>query len=293
MDNKVLGKGLSALISQNKSPLQASSVSVTAGEQEEVLFLDPQQIMKNHLQPREQYHEEDLQELQASIKEKGILQPLVVRRTTNGQYEVVAGQRRLLASRALGLKKVPVLVKNVDDNELLLLALIENIQREDLNVIEEAKAFNRLLDRFKMSYDQIATAVGKNRTTVTNTVRLLKLPVKIQYEIEQQNLSMGHARALLGLDSEEAQLKMAELIIEQGLSVRAVEGFVKQSTTKAANKTKAQKAKDPDIAHLEDELRRILGTKVLVEDAKGKGRLVIEYYSLDDLDRVLNILRKR
>lgn len=292
MDNKVLGKGLSALISQHQTQAATANDQQLASR-EETLFLDPKKILKNHLQPRDNYDDKAIEELKLSIKEKGILQPLVVRPTSSGSYEVVAGQRRLLAARALGLEKVPVLVKTVSDNELLVLALVENIQREDLNVLEEARAFSRLSDEFKMNHDQIAVAVGKSRSTVVNTIRLLKLPTKIQYEIEQQHISMGHARALLALDSAEAQLKMAEMIVEQGLSVRAVEGFVKQASAKTPNKTKAQKAKDPDIAYLEDELRRILGTKVAVEDHKGRGKLVIEYYSLDDLDRVLTILRKK
>lgn len=292
MDNKVLGKGLSALISQNQTQ-GAINKETGVSLKEEVLFLDPKKILKNHLQPRDNYDEKAIEELKQSIKEKGILQPLVVRTTANGSYEVVAGQRRLLAARSLGLEKIPVLVKDVSDNELLVLALVENIQREDLNVLEEAKAFSRLGEDFKMNHEQIALAVGKSRSTVVNTVRLLKLPSKIQYEIEQQHISMGHARALLALDSAEAQLKMAELIVEQGLSVRAVEGFVKQAQTKPVKKTKAQKLKDPDVALLEDELRRILGTKVSLEDHKGRGKLVVEYYSLDDLDRVLTILRKK
>ncbi len=301
MDNKVLGKGLSALIAQVSPESQQAIEKVRAIEQG---LNEPFKNMKffpmavesigfNPFQPRQNYDEDSLEELKASIKEKGIIQPLLVRPNKEGNFEVVAGERRLRAAKALGILNVPVVIKDMSDTEVLLLALVENIQRQDLNVIDEAKAFEKLVNEFKLTQDQIATAVGKDRATVANTLRLLKLPLDIQHKIIQQKISMGHARALLALDSPEAQLAMAQKIINQNLSVRSVEGLVKQASTKPQKKTKAQKLKDPDIAILEDELRRILGTKVLVEDKKGKGRLIIEYYSLDDLDRVLNILRKK
>ncbi|MBI3601803.1 MAG: ParB/RepB/Spo0J family partition protein [Candidatus Omnitrophica bacterium] len=299
MDKKALGKGLSALLSQVKDATGSENPFEAVAKQDQpvqsadfISYLATSVIANNPYQPRQNYDDADLQELKISIKEKGILQPIVVR-TTNAGFQVVAGQRRLMAARALGLEAVPVFVKNVSDAETLLMALIENIQREDLNVIDEAKAFERLVNEFKLNQDQIAQAVGKDRTTLVNTLRLLKLPAKIQRQIVQEKISMGHARALLGLDNEEAQLKMAEQIIQQSLSVRSVEGLVRQSSSKAPKKTKTQKAKDPDIAHLEDELRKILGTKVTIEDKKGRGKLIVEYYSLNDLDRILGILRKQ
>jgi ParB family chromosome partitioning protein len=299
MDNKALGKGLSALISQNQTKLEEVQKDAVEKIQKanesfktNVSVQATELIDNNPFQPRQDYDEESLEELKASIKEKGILQPILVRPKAD-RFEVVAGERRLRAARALGLLTVPVVVKDISDGETLLLALIENIQRQDLNVIDEAKAFEKLVKEFQLSSDQIATAVGKDRTTVVNTLRLLKLPLEIQKKIVEEKISMGHARALLSLDSEEAQLKMAQDIIHQKLSVRSVEGLVKQASLKPLKKTKAQKAKDPDIAQLEEELRGILGTKVMVEDKKGKGKLVIEYYSLDDLDRVLDIIRKK
>ncbi len=301
MENKALGKGLSALISQaqEKAKVKIEHIQEKDGGQElEGMFnLTPQMlyienIHYNPFQPRQNYDEDSLNELTASIKEKGILQPIMVRPSKDaGIYEVVMGERRLRASKKAGLTVIPAIIKEVSDSETLLLALIENIQRQDLNVIDEAKAFQRLEDSFHLSQDQIAQAVGKDRTTVANTLRLLKLPIKIQDQIIQEKISMGHARALLALNSEEAQLKMATQITEQSLSVRSVEGLVRQASTKTPNKSKTQKAKDPDITNLEDELRTVLGTKVLVEDKKGKGKLIIEYYTLDDLDRILEIIR--
>jgi ParB family chromosome partitioning protein len=298
MDNKVLGKGLSALISQANSEKMDAIQKIAEEKIQKIndslkTGISPNLIDNNPFQPRQDYDEKGLEELQASIKEKGILQPILVRPSQGGRFQVVAGERRLRAARALNLVTVPVVVKDIADNEVLLLALIENIQRQDLNVIDEAKAFEKLAKEFNLSHDQIAKAVGKDRATISNTIRLLKLPLSILQHIIQERISMGHARALLSLESQEAQLKMAQDIISQNLSVRLVEGLVNQVSSKPFKKTKAFKAKDQDIANLEEELRGILGSKVSVEDKKGKGKVIIEYYSLDDLDRILNILRKK
>ena len=301
MDNKVLGKGLSALILQaqqktvteeiDKEKPAPEALANFIADTEMISHMATKLISNNPFQPRQDYNEESLEELKASIKENGILQPILVR-ANKGRIEVVAGERRLRAARALGLENVPVVVKKLSDSEVLLIALIENIQRQDLNVIDEARAFDRLATEFQMTHDQIAKSVGKDRATVSNTLRLLKLPETIQQQIVKEQISMGHARALLALDNEAAQLKLAYAIIAQSLSVRSVEGLVQQAVPRKAKLNK-NKIKDQDIANLEEELRSILGTKVTVEDKKGKGQLVIEYYSLDDLDRVLNILRKK
>lgn len=301
MDNKVLGKGLSALISKASPESQQALEQLRAAEKKltepfkdmQFFPVATEAISYNPYQPRQNYDEDSLEELKASIKEKGILQPILIRPRKEGGFEVVAGERRLRAAKALGIPNVPAIVKEISDSEVLLLALIENIQRQDLNVIDEAKAFERLGKEFQLNHDQIAKAVGKDRATVSNTLRLLKLPAKIQGQIVQEKISMGHARALLALDNEEAQLKMAHMIISQSLSVRSVEGLVKQTSTKPLKKARALKAKDQDIANLEEELRSILGTKVVVEDKKGRGKVIVEYYSLDDLDRILGILRKK
>jgi len=198
-----------------------------------------------------------------------------------------------MAARALGLAQVPVIVKNVTDREALVLALVENIQREELNAIEEAQGFKRLMEEFQFTQESVAQAIGKDRSTVTNLLRLLRLPQEIQKQVADGQLSMGHARALLSLEDDGAQKKMAEAIIKKGFSVRHVEDLVKKARQGLnGHQAVTSKPKDRDIEILEEELRKILGTKVVLEDKKGKGKLVIEYYTLDDLDRILGILRK-
>jgi ParB family chromosome partitioning protein len=220
------------------------------------------------------------------------LQPILVRKHEDG-YEVVAGERRLRAAKAIGLEEIPVIIKNVTDREALVLALVENIQREELNAIEEAQGFKRLMEEFNFTQESVAEAIGKDRSTVTNLLRLLRLPEEIQKQVADAKISMGHARALLSLEEAAIQKKMAQAIIDKGFSVRQVEELVKkahqgQNIIHAAT----VKSKNRDIEILEEELRKIFGTKVLVEDKKGKGKLVIEYYSLDDLDRILGVFRK-
>ena len=299
MEKKVLGKGLSALISntpsesfQNKeiSNLEISSLEINSSGN--VAYVKTISILENRFQPRQNYDEGKLEELKASIKEKGVLQPILVRKYENG-YEVVAGERRLRAAKALGLEQVPVIIKNVTDREALVLALVENIQREELNAIEEAQGFKRLIEEFQFSQEAIGEAIGKDRSTVTNLLRLLKLPEEIQKMVSESKLSMGHARALLSLESAPIQKKMARVIIEKELSVRVVEDLIKKSH-QGQNIIEAVsiKPKNRDIEILEEELRKILGTKVFIEDKKGKGKLVVEYYTLDDLDRILGVLRK-
>ena len=281
----VLGKGLSALLSENvaDSGQTASNRSVTV--------LKTEYIDYNSLQPRLHYEEEALEELKTSIKEKGILQPILVR-SKDDRFEVVAGERRLRAAQALGLQQVPVVIKDVSDEEALVLALIENIQREELNVIEEAKAFKRLIDDFHLTQEQVADAVGKNRSTVTNILRLLRLPDAIQEAVSKNVISMGHARTLLSVEDEKKQYQIFLAIIEKGASVRQAEQMTNVCASPEKKSGKAKKEKDHEIVYLEGELRNILGTKVSIESKKKRGRIVIEYYSLDDLDRILDVLRK-
>jgi ParB family transcriptional regulator, chromosome partitioning protein len=292
MENKVLGKGLSALIPKNISEVTLDNkiTSMEINSSDHVAYVKTISILGNRFQPRRNYDGAKLEELKASIKEKGILQPILVRKHENG-YEVVAGERRLRAAQSIGMEQVPVIIKNVTDREALVLALVENIQREELNAIEEALGFKRLMEEFQFTQEAVAEAIGKDRSTVTNLLRLLRLPEEIQKQVADAKLSMGHARALLSLDNVVNQRKMAQVIIDRGLSVRQVEDLVKKSQQVQGN-NKTAKFKNRDIEILEEELRKILGTKVFIEDKKGKGRLVIEYYTLDDLDRVLGVLRK-
>jgi len=284
MENKALGKGLSALIPKR----EMSSLEISGGEG--VLYLKTSIIKDNRLQPRQRYDESKLAELVASIKEKGLLQPILVRKAGSG-YEVIAGERRLRAARKLNFDQVPVIVKNVTDREALVLALVENIQREELNPIEEAQGFKRLVDEFQFTQETVAGSIGKDRSTVTNLLRLLRLPLEIQEQVAASAISVGHARALLSIEDPKVQKALAQKIVAKNLSVRQTEGLVK-SHVAPANKKKAGKSKDRDIQILEEEISRILGTRVMVEDRKNKGKVVIEYYSLDDLDRILGVLRK-
>ncbi len=294
MENKALGKGLSALISKkpSESGLNKEMSSLEINSSGNIAYVKTISILNNRFQPRQNFDDAKLEDLKASIKEKGVLQPILVRKYEDG-YEVVAGERRLKAAKAIGLQEVPVIIKNVTDREALVLALVENIQREELNAIEEAQGFKRLIEEFQFTQESVGEAVGKDRTTITNLLRLLRLPDEIQQQVADAKLSMGHARALLSLEDAAVQKKMAKVIIDKGLSVRAVEDLVKKSH-EGQNIIKAAKTKnkDRDIEILEEELRKILGTKVFIEDKKGKGKMVIEYYTLDDLDRILGILRK-
>lgn len=280
----VLGKGLSALISENVDD------SVRASFSKDAQRLNIADIDYNSLQPRLHYDQESLEELKSSIREKGILQPILVR-PKGDRFEIVAGERRFRAAQAIGLQDVPVVMRDVSDDEALVLALIENIQREELNVIEEAKAFKRLVDDFQLTQEQVADAVGKNRSTITNILRLLRLPEAIQEAVSKNLISMGHARTLLSVDDEKRQFEIFLSIIEKGTSVRQTEEMTRSVSFETGKREKVKKDKDHEILSLEDELRNLLGTKVLVEAKKKRGKIVIEYYSLDDLDRILEILR--
>ncbi len=273
-----LGRGLEALIPKKTSDENTGGI-VTIGIDE---------IFPGKFQPRKVFGEEGINELAQSIKEKGVIQPLVVRRTDSG-YELIAGERRWRASRKAGIKDVPAIVVNVNDRESLELALVENLQREDLNALEEAQAYKKLLDEFNYSQEEVAHRVGKNRTTVNNALRLLKLPKEIREELSKGTISAGHARALLALEMPAAQRETCRKIIKYGMSVRAAERTVKNFNKRDREKKKV--LKPASIRSLEDELKRVLGTKVEIK-SKGKGgKIEIEFYSLEDIDRILDVLR--
>ena len=267
-----LGKGLNALIPEKG---------------EEVLYLDVGRIMPGKQQPRRVFHEESLKELAASIKEKGVLQPVIVSRTGDGAFNLIAGERRWRASVLAGLKKIPALIKNVASKDSLEIALIENIQREDLNPIETAEAFDRLVKEYGLTQEDLAAKVGKERATVANYLRLLKLPDEIKTMLYNGSLSMGHARALLSIEGRIHQIEAARKTIRSSLSVRETELLAKKSLKPAKSVGK----KDPQISSLEEKLIKHLGTKVRIAH-KGKkgGKIEIEYYSLDEFDRLLEIL---
>jgi ParB family chromosome partitioning protein len=277
-----LGKGLSALITERQD--------VPAGHATQQV--DIGLVRDNRFQPRQAYPEAGLGELMASIKENGFLQPILVRKTSDG-YEVIAGERRLKAARKLGLEKVPVVVREASDKEALVLAIVENVQREELNPVEKAESYRRLIDEFQYSQEEVAQSVGKDRATVANLLRVLKLPREIQKGLFDGKISEGHARALLAVEDANAQMLLYLESVKKGYSVREVEDRAKTVTgRKSAGKARV-KAKDPEILKLEEELRLLLGTRVSVQNnRKNKGKLVVEYYSLDDLDRILAVIRK-
>jgi ParB family chromosome partitioning protein len=243
-------------------------------------------ISPNPYQPRATFDEEALAELAASIREKGLLQPIVVRRAGDGRYELIAGERRLRAAQRAGLERIPILVRDANDSEALELALIENLQRENLNPVEEARAFQRLADEFGLGQEDIAQRVGKSRSTVTNSLRLLQLPSDVLAQLESGALSAGHARTLLGLDSTQAQAAVARDVLARRLSVRDTEQLVRQRARPADS--------DAERRAVEANLARALGTRVhLRHNQSGSGRIVIEYYSLAELDGLIERLAPR
>jgi ParB family chromosome partitioning protein len=275
-----LGKGMAALL----------PVVMTAEDKN--YFLCPiEQIRPNRNQPRKQFAQEKLDELAASIREKGIIQPLVVTRK-DGYYEIIAGERRWRASQKAGLRELPVVIREASEDAVMELALIENIQREDLNAIEEAQAYKSLVEQFGISQDEVAKRVGKNRTTVTNALRLLKLPDEIQKDVVDERLSMGHARALLGLESNDLIQKARHEILHKMLSVRATEELVNR--LKRGPRTTAKPARQPDLLmnSLEEQLQKQFQTRIAIRrNNSGKGALEIHFNSSDELTRIIDMLQ--
>jgi ParB family chromosome partitioning protein len=282
-DRKALGKGLSALLPQRPTPAPpVTPEPIRTG----VMTVPIDSIDPNPLQPRTVFQPERLIELAQSIEANGIIQPLIVVQK-GSRYQLVAGERRWRAAKLARLTEVPVVVQDFADDHFLEITLIENIQREDLNPIEVAQAFDRLGRELKLSHEEIGRRTGKDRTTVTNMLRLLKLPADVQRLLAEHRLSMGHARAILGLPHPELQIEVAERAAAQGLSVRQVERMVQRMTTTREPKTPEQVSQDPNIKAAVQELERVLGTRVrIVEKTDQRGRIEIEYYSMEDLHRL-------
>lgn len=305
---KALGRGLSALIpdsykdqmaaeskesfqatqtvtTEPQSAVQATTVAATNAAFQLIAL---NRITPNADQPRKTFNTETIEELANSIREKGVLQPVIVKKKQDGHFELVCGERRFRAAALCGLTEVPAIIKDVAGDDLLEWALIENIQREDLNPIEEAEAYQRLVEERMISQEEVAKRVGKNRVTVTNTLRLLRLPQEVKQYLADGRLSAGHARAILGLLTPEHQRHMAKRIVEENLSVRQVEAIVNRSN---AHKRKAKTARhlSAEIVDLETRLTHFLGTQARIYPRKNQkeGRIEIQYFSLDDLDRVL------
>ncbi|MDI3281045.1 MAG: ParB/RepB/Spo0J family partition protein [Bacillota bacterium] len=251
-----------------------------------------QAISPNPYQPRKHFDEEKLEELAASIKEHGVLQPLLVRRVGSG-YQLIAGERRWRAAQRAGLAEVPVLVRELDEATMMKIALVENLQREDLNPLEEAEAYQRLLQEFKMTQEEIAGAVGKSRSAIANALRLLNLPPEIQASLAEGKITAGHARALLSLGDEEAQLAAWRKVLEQGLTVREVEalaGSPRSSRGKPASRRPQPPPVEPELQEVARRLEEFLGTRVIIKPGKEKGCLEIEYYGLEDLERLVELI---
>jgi ParB family chromosome partitioning protein len=286
---RALGKGLGALIPQ----IEEEDLQNT----QEIPIVE---IVINPDQPRRNFDPESLQELTESIKIHGVLQPLLVRRKGLG-YQLVAGERRLRAAKLAGLEKVPVVIKELDDRAVMEIALVENLQREDLNPIEEAQAYRRLTDDFKLTQEEVAKAVGKSRSAVANTMRLLHLPEPVQLMVINGQLSMGHARALLSLEEPEQQLFICEKIINENLSVRETEEIVRlthaslvsrETTEKEEKKREPRTGQklDPNLQAIVEDMTRLFGTKVRIKKSGDRGKIEIEYYSQEELERITELL---
>jgi ParB family transcriptional regulator, chromosome partitioning protein len=278
-----LGRGLSALIPDSPAPAIAPAADRS-------MDVDTDLLRPNKFQPRTNVDDERIEELSRSIRSNGIIQPIVVRKIDTG-YEIVAGERRWRAAQRVGLLKVPVVVRDISDDRLLPVALIENIQREDLNPIEEAVAYRRLSDEFHLTQEQIADAVGKDRSSIANHVRLLRLPPEVRANLASNALTMGHARALLGLTDENAQLRLARDVVARNLSVRETEALIRKASAPAD--AKPGKTADVHTRAAEDKLRLALGTRArIVRKGKG-GRIEIEFASEDELQRIYELLTER
>jgi ParB family chromosome partitioning protein len=276
-----LGKGLGALLPE-----------FGQAEPKTLLYCGIEEIIPNRSQPRKHFDESKLQELAESIKEKGILEPLIVRRTDQG-YELIVGERRWRAAQKAGLKEVPVIVKEVEGREVLEISLIENLQREDLNPIEAAEAFKHLIEEFNLSQEDLSKRIGKDRTTITNTLRLLKLPLEVRNQLLQNRITSGHARAILSLESKEKQKELCALIIKKGLSVREAESIAKrwaEKPKKSITPVKPRGDLESQLSSLQDSMRKYLGTKVHITQKGKRGKIEIEYYSHEDLERIVEAI---
>ena len=284
MNRKALGKGINALIPNFET--EAPADAAPAGMVE--LLID--EISPGDTQPRKDFNDEKLKELENSIRENGVIQPIVVQRRGEG-YEIICGERRWRASRKAGLKKIPAVIREASNTQSLQLALIENIHRQDLNPIEEAQAYKRLSHEFGLTQEVIAKQVGKNRATVANYLRLLKLSKGFQEDLITGQLTMGHARAMLALETEKEMEEARREVLKKNMNVRQVESYVQTIKRAAGAKPKARRAdKDIFIKDLEKEFQRHLGTKVEITPGKKGGKLVVLYYSIDDLNRIRDMI---
>ena len=293
---KGLGKGLNALIKAPQSVAVKSSGNAEsdAGTGERILRVELDKVVPSPLQPRKRFHEENLDELVKSIREHGVIQPLIVR-NVEGKYELIAGERRWRASNKLGLDEVPVILRDASDRDVLEMALIENLQREDLDPLEEAEAYARLAKDFGLKQEQIAQRVGKNRATVSNSIRLLDLDESVQTLVSQRLISPGHAKAILGAKTIAEQRLLADIVVKKKLNVLDTEKLVSEqingkTATKKVSKTKASPQVEAYLRQIQDELRGRFSTNIAIQHGDKRGKIEIEYYGNEDLGRILELM---
>ena len=293
---RALGKGLDSLLPRVQAPAAspaASSTNEPEGGKPREIPLD--QIDRNPFQTRSQINEEQLAELAASIAANGVVQPILVRPLANGRFQLIAGERRWRASQLAGKPTIPAILRQVSDEQAMEITIVENLQRADLNPMEQARAFYRLSNDFHMTQEQMAIRTGKERSSVTNFLRLLRLPETLQDSVERGDLTFGHARALLALENPEAILAAGKKVLALNLSVRATENFVQGILAPEARSKQVKPViqVDPNVREAQDQLRRSLGLKVTIEDKKGKGKVIIEYSGVEDFDAILAALAQR
>ena len=278
-----LGKGLRALIPDNALEDQKE-------DQKDIHYIDIDLIKANRAQPRKNFDESKIEQLSQSINEHGIIQPLILNKIADSRYNIVAGERRWRAAKLVGVKKIPAIIMNLSDSEVLEISLIENIQRQDLNPIEEALAYKRLIDDFNLTQDELSRRIGKSRTAISNCMRLLNLDSRVQKYLMDGIISEGHGRSLLRVENTELQYKLAREIVDKNLTVRNIEKIIKNLNSVKRNKKKPDRKENIYYVDVREKLENLFGTKVLLVDKKNKGKIEIEYYSQEDLQRILDIL---
>lgn len=289
--NRGLGTGLEALFSNSEIDMgKISEGNLEETEGKGINLIDINEIKPNEKQPRKNFDEEKLDELANSIKEHGLIQPVILRKASRG-YEIVAGERRWRACRKAGFKEIPSIIKELTDEENMLLAIIENMQREDLDPIEEAEGLNQMIDTFGLTQEEVSKSVGKSRPYITNALRLLKLPEEVQNFLSQGRLSVGHARAIAGVMDSSRQIELAQYTIEHELSVREIEKLIKEGNLQRSKVSRRKAEKSPDVKQVEEDLKQIMGTKVILSQKGKKGRIEIEYYSKEELERLIGMLK--
>jgi ParB family chromosome partitioning protein len=288
---KVLGRGLETLLPARQVPHAPVTAAAPKADADEVHHIPLAQLDRNPYQTRTSSLDPDaIKDLAASIKAVGVMQPIIVRPAAGGRFQVIAGERRWEASRSIGLPTIPALVRQVSNEQAMEMTIIENLQREDLNAIEQARAFERLSREFGLTQDQMSLRTGKERSTISNFLRLLKLPMYVQGLMERNDISFGHAKAMMPLDSPEQIERVARRIVDHGLSVRQTEEAVAHLVQPLVPRTEKQRIIDPNVREAENALQEALGVRVTIDDRKGKGKILIEYSTLEDFDRILEAL---